>query len=901
MKSLTRLFSLFVFAALFILNVIPCGPSYITPVFDIRKSPEIPFENFAAGQIGVVRPTFSRAVLFAAYRYLNGGGFTSEEQKALVEVWRADFNNRDFRDDSVDEAVKEWIETRKSVVDKDEKFPDIYIAREYGGYDFFPNCTKNAFETAFETLSDRINLYGTADLAVKDWVKAQDVVFSNCSKGQQLPQDAPQGSPQWLQKDRSYQIAAAAFYSMEYDDAKARFSAIANDPESPWSETADYLVARTLIRKASLAKTEDIAKPLYEEAGQHLRRFVSSSGKFSDSSEKLLALIKYRVNPEERVRELANQLAYYGGNQNFRQDLIDYTWLMDKFESKALQDEDDRLRSQAEAETNSNKSDVVQKDDSAWNEDAFQKRIRGETLNFFIEVNDSGASSNTNTAGTSKMFTFASDRSIEEIRENVEQSIGRQLTTDEIRMIENAKSESYRLKTSFRSRTDRGDQYSGEVKVSLKLLPEFLREDEVTDWLFAYQIVDTDAYLYSLSKYKQSATELWLMTALSKATSTSVEVTRLLGAASRVSRTSPAFPTIAYHTARLHYEQGKTAEARRMIDDVLALPAELPVSSINLFNALRQKMSSTLDDYLRFALRRPFAFDFDGTLGSIDEFVAEQKKWFDPDYNKEGREAYEQKVEDEFRNERLWQDRQMFDYRTVRTVNQYFPQSVLIDAYRSPALPEYLKERFAVAIWTRAALLKDNATADRFARELMSHHPELAEQIRSLMAASTPTAREDAVLYFMVKNPLLTPFVEDGLGKTDNDAEVWDINDWWCEPSDSVYDEEVGDLVELSSYLKPGFLTRAQIETAARERASLKTVGDAPRYLANSVLAWARRSPNDRRVPEALYLMHKANGWSKWGCGSNFDLQKELGDILRRRYPSSNFTQMMLKDELDGQ
>ncbi len=158
----------------FCISIFPCGPAYITPLFDYKSAPENPYQNFAAGKIGILKPTYHRSVLYAAYRYFNGGSFSAAEQKALVEVWDADFNNKNYIDDDVSEAVKNWVEARKSVVENEEKKPEIYVEREYGGYDFFPNCTKSAFETATETLKSRTASYGSSDKDVKDWLAAQD-------------------------------------------------------------------------------------------------------------------------------------------------------------------------------------------------------------------------------------------------------------------------------------------------------------------------------------------------------------------------------------------------------------------------------------------------------------------------------------------------------------------------------------------------------------------------------------------------------------------------------------------------------------------------------------------------------------------------------------------------------
>ena len=337
------------------LQVLPCGPSYVTPVFEYESAPENPYENFAAGRIGIVKSKMHRSVLLAAYRYVNGGGFNAEEQKGLVDVWNAEFNNRDYNKDSVSEAIKAWVQTRLSVVGKDAPVPDIYAERPDGEYDFFPNCSQNAFEVATETLNSRKVSYGSDSKDVLNWIDGQDTVFSNCSKGRSIPA-GDDALPDWLKKDRAYQIAAAEFYSLDYANARTHFEEIAADSESPWQETSSYLVLRTLVRQASLAKSPAASAKLYADAEERLNRFVSGSGKFTDSADKMLALVKYRNHPQERLRELARQFQFPGGDLNFRQNLIDFTWLMDKFESQAVAEEAKRNEKESGSTDNSNSS-----------------------------------------------------------------------------------------------------------------------------------------------------------------------------------------------------------------------------------------------------------------------------------------------------------------------------------------------------------------------------------------------------------------------------------------------------------------------------------------------------------------------------------------------------------------
>ena len=58
-----------------------CGPSFIEPVFVFKGSPDPPFNEFAGGKIGIVKPEFGRKTLVIAFRYLNDRSFGSEEQK----------------------------------------------------------------------------------------------------------------------------------------------------------------------------------------------------------------------------------------------------------------------------------------------------------------------------------------------------------------------------------------------------------------------------------------------------------------------------------------------------------------------------------------------------------------------------------------------------------------------------------------------------------------------------------------------------------------------------------------------------------------------------------------------------------------------------------------------------
>ena len=356
MKKLRAFVSLLLLAALFAANVpraAACGPSFDEPVFAFDSRAES-FERFARGDFGVVKNRYNPIFLTAAYRYFNNRPFTAAEQRDLIAVWRANYNREDSNESNTDAAVKQWLTAREKVL-PDASDAKIYTDRAnsdgQGYYGFFPNCTKNAFETAARTLENRQREHAPESDNLKDWTRAQDAVFTNCDGGdnKKLPVEIAANAPAWLKNDREYQTAAAQFYAMNFEDAKTRFQKIAADQDSAWRATADYLVARTLIRQASLDTPEfyqsDEAKQaqikqrnhqFYVDAEQHLQQFLNNpaNARLRDDAAKLLNLVAYRLHPAERLAALSQKLAQAGENPNLRQDLIDFHWLLDRNPSK---------------------------------------------------------------------------------------------------------------------------------------------------------------------------------------------------------------------------------------------------------------------------------------------------------------------------------------------------------------------------------------------------------------------------------------------------------------------------------------------------------------------------------------------------------------------------------------
>jgi hypothetical protein len=312
-------------------STLACGPFLIEAVFVHTVHPTYPVERFAAGRIGVLQPSYARSYLYAGYRYLNGLGFTPAEQRALTEFWE---NRLNYSWSSGEEDwTKAWLEARRKVVNQDPASINVYRSREKPNeYENYLNCQKDAFDTAIATLNERIAKYGPDSPAIKTWVAAQDQVFGNCGGGSLIPESLPSDADALQRADRAYQIAAANFYAGHFDEAQKDFEAIATVSSSPWQRNAVYLVARALVRNGSLGPAEQKQASLSAAEAQ-LRKILADKklSSLHAASTRLLNLVRLRLHPADRLNELARILTAKTENQNLKQDLWDYTALLDGY------------------------------------------------------------------------------------------------------------------------------------------------------------------------------------------------------------------------------------------------------------------------------------------------------------------------------------------------------------------------------------------------------------------------------------------------------------------------------------------------------------------------------------------------------------------------------------------
>jgi len=207
MKRLLSLAPLAVAIAFPFLSVQACGPFFFDDVFVRPLRPDHP-KLFVQGKLGILLPTYPREDLAVAYRYLNGGSLTAEEQKAYEPTQSfsetegiGTTDDAELGGSSASDAngyaeppgpADIWLKIRNRYSSPQS---EIHPVREFGqaypaGFFLagsYENCQADGFRNAIATLESRVRTWGAKSAELADWIKGQDAVFSNCGSDQISP------------------------------------------------------------------------------------------------------------------------------------------------------------------------------------------------------------------------------------------------------------------------------------------------------------------------------------------------------------------------------------------------------------------------------------------------------------------------------------------------------------------------------------------------------------------------------------------------------------------------------------------------------------------------------------------------------------------------------------------
>jgi hypothetical protein len=410
-----------------------------------------------------------------------------------------------------------------------------------------------------------------------------------------------------------------------------------------------------------------------------------------------------------------------------------------------------------------------------------------------------------------------------------------------------------------------GDDSEGEQSPK-KPVPESLKSDDLTDWIVTMQESADAASAHSLQRWEQSKSVAWLVAAMTNAKGNEPKATDLITAAGQVEHSSAGFPSLAFHTARLLKEAGRSDAARAYLDSVLTNDRRyLDASAANQLMAARMMLAQNLDQFLQNAQRKPAGFSDDNDGREIPE---------------DEKEAAETAKDHE----------NLFDLDAANIFNKAMPAAIMKDAARSNVLAPNLKRDAAQAAFMRAALIDDRESALQAALILEGFYPELKEFLAAYQRATTPEARRFATAFIALKFPGLRPFVSTGVGRMSTLSEMDSYRDnYWCaEPPPPLGGAPSEDEPTKPKPVGvPEFLKPLQ-PTTARQFAALQALGTAPNFLCKTAIDWTEKNPNDPRSPEALHLAVRS---TRYGCTDKETgrLSKAAFDLLHRRYPNTKW------------
>jgi len=315
-------------------------------IFVAPRVPDDP-RAFGSGQIGIPLPTYYQRYLYLAYRALSGQALAGNDLDAALAVPASSYGED-----------QPWYTRWRSVRDSlglagHRDYVSLACARQRGDvFYFYPNYYDDAFRAATQTLLDRVKRQGGVDASVRDWMEAQDAVFYACAyESSSVPTAVPSGSPDWLAKDRAYQVASWDFYSGRFDEANTAFGAIGQDRASPWHDWGAYLAARAMVRKGTV--TPDLRVPNREALAQAEKQLeaVLADPSLADrhgSARRLLSFARLRLDPAKRLAEVCQALVQPHLSADASQQVFDLTALLDRFEpaqvdSLAKTNRDDEL------------------------------------------------------------------------------------------------------------------------------------------------------------------------------------------------------------------------------------------------------------------------------------------------------------------------------------------------------------------------------------------------------------------------------------------------------------------------------------------------------------------------------------------------------------------------------
>ncbi len=831
----------------------------LVTLFESHRHPDLPLEQFAAGRLGLIKPSWATSYRYVAYRYILGLGFDPAEQKALVAMWNArlgllppgettptqpnaqvSFGINATTARNVAQASSEWFAARNRVpgvegldtIDVYRSATTYFPPGTFRSTFYYPNCNASTFRTAASTLQTMIGKFGLASPEVKGWVAAQDQAFVNCSgtpprlafnpetwkktfadwskainewyqARKKVPGVSPMPSLTGGCKAEELRTAATTLETMIGNQGAA------SPQVKQWVDAQDQAFEKcsrpptpSTAGGPTPAPTPDIPPPLAHatpfEQAQRTYQIACANfypGDFDEATQLFDAIAADRSSPWHEWTP------YLAARATIRKATLSST----KNDPTTLAQAEARLKAIVAAPGDDHVKSAAQR------------------LLSFVE------------------FRLHPEQRVEEVERAIMRPGSAQTLVQDL------------------------SDYDDMSAYSTKDADSFF-VDDLTDWLASFSEWNGSVDR-SIAQWKKTESLPWLVAAISVVPGSDANAPELIDSAEKVKLDSPAYVTVTFHAARLLVEQGKGDEARSKLNTLLAMRDALPRSTVNELARLRMRTARNLDELLTDAQRIPLGVTDTGDGDELPSNV--DVPWLAGSRLKELVAG------------------PLFDRDGAEVLSRWTPLSIQARAAQSTILPNDLRGRVALAAWTRAILLGDDATARELAPVVSRLIPELKPSMDAWLAAKESHARRFDAAFMILTHPGMRPYVDPGVERVTPLGQMDGLRDnWWRFPSWSESALSGGGRHPPPTTY-PLFLSPQQRKSADDQWRRLSSI-NAPNYLCAEAINEARRKPTDERLPQALYQCISA---VHLGCSNDqgSDYAKSAFSILHRRYPQSTW------------
>ena len=133
--------------------------------------------------------------------------------------------------------------------------------------------------------------------------------------------------------------------------------------------------------------------------------------------------------------------------------------------------------------------------------------------------------------------------------------------------------------------------------------------DALTDWIDTLRSESPGALDHAITRWKAetdpSRRTPWLVAAMLRLTPGHADEVTLVAAARAVPASSPAYPSLAFHRARLLIREAKFDEARALAAEMAKASAAWPPSAVNQLRAVQLRLATSFDGFLAAAVQQP--------------------------------------------------------------------------------------------------------------------------------------------------------------------------------------------------------------------------------------------------------------------------------------------------------